>query len=284
MEEYFLRHGCESDLNELSKLWNICFPESPEFSVFFFEKMYSHKTVRLATHSGKIAAALYIFPYSFSKDGERDLKAYYIYGVGTNPEMRGRGLAGLLLKETLKEAAQKGIDLCMLVPQNESLFGFYEKFGFTPAFGMHQEIYSLAGTANSAVRKACAEDIPSINSIYEKSFSSKLHVERSFEEWKLLIEEFELSNGGIYVLEEKGEILAYCTYDCENDVAFVREAAAENKVNVQKLLVGIAQAAKVSELKLIKPGGEDCYGSVCPLSAAAKEIDFKNAYMNLMHS
>ncbi len=284
MDKYCVRHGEENDFEELRELWAICFPEAPEFNIFFFERMYNYSAVRLISCSGKIAAALYVFPYSFAKDGKDELKGYYIYGVGTRPEMRGRGLAGILLNETLKEARECGMDLCMLVPQNEGLFAFYEKFGFSPAFGMHEKIYRASGSLEKNVRKACAADIESISSIYEAYFEDKLHVKRTYEEWKLLIEEFEFSGGGIYLLEECGKLVCFGTYAEENGKATVREIAAEDDKYAEALLEGIAREEDKSDINIFMPCGEVCCGSVYPLSRAAGEFDFKNAYMNLMHS
>lgn len=284
MEKYCVRHGEESDFEQLRELWEICFPEAPEFNVFFFERMYNCNAVRLISRSGKVAAALYVFPYSFIKKGQSELKGYYIYGVGTHPEMRGRGLAGILLNETLKEARECGMDLCMLVPQNEGLFAFYEKFGFFPAFGMQERIYRASGNAEKCVRKACETDIESLNYIYEESFGERLHVKRTYEEWQLLIDEFELSGGGIYLFEECGKPVSYATYAEENGKATVREIAAEDDKYASAVLEGIARAVDRNDIDVFMPGGEILYGSVCALSPTAKEIDFKNAYMNLMHS
>lgn len=284
MEKYCVRHGEENDFEQLHELWEICFPEAPEFNVFFFERMYNTCAVRLISCLGEIAAALYVFPYSFIKKGQTELKGYYIYGVGTHPEMRGRGLAGILLNETLKEARECGMDLCMLVPQNEGLFAFYEKFGFLPAFGMQEKLYHASASGEKNVRKACATDIESINAIYEACFGDKLHVKRTYEEWKLLIEEFELSGGGIYLLEECGKPVSYGTYAEENGRATVREIATEDDKYVDAVLEGIARVSDKSDINIFMPCGEVCYGSVCPLSQAAEEFDFKDAYMNLMHS
>jgi predicted acetyltransferase len=55
------------------------------------------------------------------------LLAQYLYGIATVPEYRGRGYAGKLIAEALQSPKY---EIAALIPENPSLIGFYERFGF----------------------------------------------------------------------------------------------------------------------------------------------------------
>jgi len=279
-----VRAGADSDLHTLRELWSLCFPEDEEFNEFFFSVMYKPNIVRIIEEEGHIAAALYVFTYSIALPECGELKAWYIYGVGTHPDFRGRGLAGELIKFTLAEAREKEIDACMLVPQNEGLFEFYKRFDFLPAFFFRQEMYKDVGTPKSNLYQAEFKDIASLDYLYEKCLENRAHVKRSEREWQLLLTEFDMAGGGIYILAECGRICAYCTCSREYGELTVREVFAKNEAYKNTLLSRICVNYDVKELKMFVLGKGEPYGSVYPISRAAKQIDFLSAYMNLMHS
>ena len=53
-----------------------------------------------------------------------------IYGVATDPDYRGRGLASGLMREAMRRIAEEGADAAILIPSQESLKDFYAPFGF----------------------------------------------------------------------------------------------------------------------------------------------------------
>ena len=53
-----IRYASPKNLNEITALWNMCFPESPEFTKWYFEKVFSLENTLIYTENGKITAML----------------------------------------------------------------------------------------------------------------------------------------------------------------------------------------------------------------------------------
>lgn len=269
-----LRAGTEADTAALREIWDICFPEDAVFNDFFFEKMYDPKKARLAVADGRAAAALYLFDYKIAAGG-RELRAAYVYGVGTHPAWRGHGLAGRLIENALEELTSRGADICMLVPQSRSLFAFYERFGFSPAFALQREEWTLKEAG--ALRPADESDTALLDRIYETSLGAIPHVRRGEEEWRLLIEEFRLSGGGIYLMEDSAYVALgdKCAYEAMGTSPDARKLALCRAAN----MCGGAISA-------VCAGGDAPYGSACPTSDEGRALmhDGMGVYMNLMHS
>ena len=66
-------------------------------------------------------------------DGEQ-VKAGYIYALATAPEARGKGYAARLLDFAAELGREKGYDWLVTVPAQPSLFDFFGRCGYEPAF------------------------------------------------------------------------------------------------------------------------------------------------------
>jgi GNAT superfamily N-acetyltransferase len=62
-----------------------------------------------------------------------DFEAEYIFAVCTKPEYRKKGIFRKRLEEVIGDAP------CILIPENDSLFAFYERFGFSPIYTLEAE-------------------------------------------------------------------------------------------------------------------------------------------------
>lgn len=76
-------------------------------------------------------------------DGEFD--AEYIFAVCTKPKYRGKGIFRKRLEAVIGDTP------CVLIPENESLFAFYEKLGFSPIFSLEAEIEGEAQLSESSI-------------------------------------------------------------------------------------------------------------------------------------
>ena len=78
-----------------------------------------------AEEDGRLAAMLHLIPF------ESELgRTTYIYGVATDPDYRGRGLASGLMREAMRRIAEEEEDAAILNPSQESLKDYYAPFGF----------------------------------------------------------------------------------------------------------------------------------------------------------
>ena len=107
------------------RLWIKCFEDEETFIDSFLIGHYSRKRMLAAEEDGRLAAMLHLIPF------ESELgRTTYIYGVATDPDYRGRGLASGLMREAMRRIAEEGADAAILIPSQESLKDFYAPFGF----------------------------------------------------------------------------------------------------------------------------------------------------------
>ena len=95
-----------------------------DFTDLFFQQGYSRERC-LAAFDGALLGALHWFDCTL--DGE---KAAYVYGIAAFKAQRGRGIGSELIRAALAELDRAGYAQILLVPAEESLFGYYERFGF----------------------------------------------------------------------------------------------------------------------------------------------------------
>ena len=94
------------------------------FTDLFFRTGYSPDRC-MAAFDGKLLAALHWFDCSL--DGK---KAAYVYGIAAFASCRGRGIGSKLIRFSVEYLQNRGYEVIALVPAEESLFPYYERFGF----------------------------------------------------------------------------------------------------------------------------------------------------------
>jgi predicted acetyltransferase len=117
---------------ELKALWKQCFPQDDdEYITFYFDEIYKNDESLIYLENEKPIAFLQMVPY---RNGG------YLSGVMTHPEKRNRGISSQIIRKSFDEMGKKGYDYTFLIPQEEGLVRFYEKFGYVPAYPKHQSI------------------------------------------------------------------------------------------------------------------------------------------------
>ena len=111
---------------QLVGLWKEAFGDSTEAIEGFFCTAYSPSRCRyLMDDDGRIVACLYWMDARY-----RGQRFAYLYAVAVRKDCRGKGYGKLLLDDTHAHLAFRGYDGVMLYPGEESLRGYYEKFGY----------------------------------------------------------------------------------------------------------------------------------------------------------
>lgn len=128
-----IRFADENTKPLVKSMWKTVFDDKDEYIDLIFSRKYRHENT-LVYFDGDIAAAsLQMFPYIIRFYGE-DIPFYYLAGLCTLPRYRKRGYMGKLILESFAVMRQRGIALSILVPAEEGLFGYYEKYGYTQTF------------------------------------------------------------------------------------------------------------------------------------------------------
>jgi predicted acetyltransferase len=151
-----IRQGEDKNKEALQAMWKCCFPDdTDEFIAFYFDRVYKNDETLVYIENGQPVASLQIIPYSF-KTGATIAPAAYISGAMTHPGFRRKGYMSHLLNASFKVMKANGYDYTFLIPQNEPLFRFYEKFGYVRAFP--EKISSLSSPLPPQETKAPAYD------------------------------------------------------------------------------------------------------------------------------
>lgn len=115
---------------QVRALWKLCFGDSDAFIRLYFSDKYRPEYNSFVEKNGQVIAALQRLPYRMSFCG-RVVPVGYISGACTRPENRGRGVMAALLTEAHRRMQAEGLVFCVLIPAEESLFGYYRRFGYT---------------------------------------------------------------------------------------------------------------------------------------------------------
>lgn len=120
------RHPQPGEEAALRELFNEAFGDAAFTDLFFTRGFRAERC--FAAYDGGLLAALHWFDCVFM--GE---KAAYVYGIAAFKSQRGRGIGSGLIRAALDELKALGYRRTLLVPAGESLFGYYERFGFRAA-------------------------------------------------------------------------------------------------------------------------------------------------------
>lgn len=124
------RHGEESALRSL---FTEAFGDEA-FTDLFFRTGYSPQRC-LAAFDGDLMAALHWFDCSL--EGR---KAAYVYGIAAFRRCRGQGIGSALIRFAIDHLKALGYGIIALVPAEERLFPYYERFGFRPASAIRETL------------------------------------------------------------------------------------------------------------------------------------------------
>lgn len=120
----------DENREQIISLWQECFGDKREYIEFFLDNCPS-VCLGIVTDSELISML-------FLLDGHiADFKLKYIYAAATRAEHRGKGHMANLI-EFAKAFCAEEYDGIFLVPAEESLYGYYKKFGFIEKFKRYE--------------------------------------------------------------------------------------------------------------------------------------------------
>ncbi len=138
----------------LTQLWLSCFDDSKEAVETFWRKTEGHALAFAALDGTAPVSMLCALPVELVDDCGEALRAVYLYAVCTAPAYRRRGLCAALL--AYAESELRDYDACMLVPDGEALFRYYEKRGYRTAF-YHSTLELPAHKSDVIITKLTAD-------------------------------------------------------------------------------------------------------------------------------
>ena len=128
-------HNNES-CEELIRLWMKVFGDEREYVELLFQGEKEICDTFACYDGDSVCSALYLLDCTLKFDG-KVYKGKYLYAAATDPEYRGKGIMGTLVAEAQAYCKEAGLDFISLVPANDGLYLYYERFGFITA--MHRK-------------------------------------------------------------------------------------------------------------------------------------------------
>lgn len=129
-----IQSGEDKYKEALMSMWKLCFPsDTDEFIRFYYEKVYKNEETLLYIEDDSPVASLQMIPYPV-KIGQTINLGGYISGAMTHPDFQKKGYMEKLLNASFIEMQKKGYTCSFLIPQQEWLFRFYSKYGYSKAF------------------------------------------------------------------------------------------------------------------------------------------------------
>ncbi|MCB6366966.1 GNAT family N-acetyltransferase [Intestinibacillus massiliensis] len=237
-----IRFAHAQDYPEIRRLWERCFPDSSGFNPYFFEHVFQPGQALLLEQDHTLCAMLQMLPYQLHTVAGTE-QATYIYGACTAPEARKRGYMAQLLERSFVLDQEAGRAASILIPQEEWLFGFYQKYGYERTFYVKDQDVAACGIAMPPAVKSrplTCDDIPALDELYRRATGNAgCAVLRTPMQWQRQIEMFQALGLGAYALHIGHEMKAYAFVWETETGAWAQEllaADAESEINLCGIL------------------------------------------------
>jgi len=282
-----IRTAEDRDLNAVLSLWKETFHEDERFDEWFFFKEYKAENTLVLCDGGEIRSMLQMIPVTVLSNG-KELKASYIYGAATDVRYRSRGYMGKLLSASFEEGRRRGDRLSVLIPQEKSLFDYYGRFSYYPAFSISKRSVSISeisfaeeGGKNVA---ADASKWVYMNEIYEKNLVGTAHIKRSPEIFASQIDLFSKTGGRVSVLQNGGEVVAYAFAYKNGESLVVQEAMGKTEGYRNECILNIMKETGICTAEVWEAGCGAPFGCarVVGEDADPEMHTIRGGYMNLL--
>lgn len=126
-ETSIINNNSEARLREqMCRLWQDVFGDSKDFILNYFAK-YDTPATRIVRYdnAGNLIAMMH-----YHRFVSNETEGAYIYGVATHPDWRGRDIARQMIEESIKLMSDDGLQLAMLIAEEQSLRSWYATMNF----------------------------------------------------------------------------------------------------------------------------------------------------------
>lgn len=253
-------YATKQDFSQVLDLWNESFENEQVFTDYFFNKIYDYKNTLVIKADGKVVSMLQMLPFNSSK-GE----ITYIYGVATAKEYRKMGYADKLLKKSFEISKNLGHKFSILIPAEKSLFDFYKKYDYKPAF-FYDTVERKSENVCDISKKLEYSDVLCINQIYDTHKKGDFFIKRDIDFYQKQIDIY--GNGALKYIENE-KIIGYSFGYYSGDMHIIEEIFSNDMdkclnshKNVSCKIYGHETAIGVAKSLLHEPICKDGYLSL----------------------
>lgn len=182
-----VRLAKSGEVNQLKKLWKICFGDEDDYIDLYFNNKYKEEETAVLLWDGEIVAMTTMIPAHILMPSGEKLALSMLYAIATHPSFQGKGLSTQIMDFCHTYLETQNQDLSILVPARESLFDFYRKRGYKDGFYIreltlsHYEISKFTEDykGKGAIRATTASDY---NARRRSRLEGELYVDYNNEE------------------------------------------------------------------------------------------------------
>ncbi|MGV8964144.1 MAG: GNAT family N-acetyltransferase [Candidatus Saccharimonadaceae bacterium] len=179
-----IQYATPNTQDQILEMWKICFGDSKPYIDIYFKEKYRNENTLAYFVGEKVVASLQLLQFNFTFCNS-EIPVAYISGACTLPEARNKGYMAQLLNRALHEIGQRDIPLSILVPQEEWLLNFYNKFGYAQTFDEGQDLLSLEDLINEY-----PNNLHSAYSKFDRFFrTQEMTVQKSFDDFRVIVDE-----------------------------------------------------------------------------------------------
>lgn len=251
---------------ETRLLYDLCFKDSPAFTELYFRERYSDERNVTMYEDEQLVSCLQLIPYSMTFCGAEHIAMNYISAACTHPDYRSRGWMNQVLLKALRISYQNNIPLVTLIPAGESLFTYYEKYGFAKAFDYSEVCYPLESLLpdHSITVSFCTSFPSDAWSCFDKEMRLRNNsVQHDRKDIELVLEDLSIF-GGMFLIarSDKGEVVGIAFCLPEHERLFVPDMICQSTSIRDSLF---AEALRMSGLDTV------CYHSI-PANESKKHL------------
>ncbi|MBQ7858946.1 MAG: GNAT family N-acetyltransferase [Faecalibacterium sp.] len=264
------------DLPALKALWCETFGDSAEFAETALCSFAGAGNVWVAEAENAPVGMVSAVPVEL--DGR---KGVYLYGLAVAPAFRKRGIARAMVEHLAQTLPQNGVEFMVLIPAEESLFGYYEALGFQKAFArrtlqrpIKRDLWAVAEFDAATAKALCGLRAQFCPHLVQLAPTQMAVVLADLYRQGVTI----VSNKGGYGLYfRKGETLHFVELQAVSDAAATTllSAAREKEVVVEDAVVSVGAVQELFQ----NEGTRADYGMIRFLS---QPFDVSEGYMGLM--
>lgn len=280
-----IRLSRKDDLNDIIVLWNEAFGDSEDDIKFFLDSRYIPENAVVCETDGRIVSVLFLLDGMMHING-KDYSSYYLYAACTSKDFRGKGIMSDMLGFAKSLSISRNKQFIILKPGEESLYGYYEKFGYKSVFT--KKTIKINDNFNAV------EEIKSENNFLSDILISRDNLlnKTDYFRWDSDAIEFAISHhkhfGGECFLSKNG----YIFYYVDNNILFIKENTLSDKSEFLKILSYLKNQYKTNSVIADLPFNYEIpcdkseisdSGMILPLNKDAENLisGLKNAYLNL---
>lgn len=203
-----IRTATPEDLPQLKELWIKAFGDSEHYIDMFYQKFCEISKVLVVDEDGELNSMANIITGMEYKlpDGAK-IPLGYVYALGTNPYIQGKGYARQLLAYADKFLQEQGYKCMVLVPSSPSLHRFFDNLGMSECFASRKLEIMSTSLADPVEGDSITPVLPcEYNQIRETYLKEMAHITYSDKLIQFQQHGSHLAMGDLYKVEVDGVV------------------------------------------------------------------------------